>query len=300
MKKHWLFLISIILIAMIPSICTGNLQSSSQSKSSGAVSQAATKPPGGSQESKVPKQSTVQIPTTAGIIRPLPGTAPKDTGKSVIQQVGLIVNSEQAYEGYTLLAPKHFTDTYLLDNKGNIVNSWKSDYLPGQSVYLLDNGNLLRSCFTKNQAFIGGGEGGGLQEFDWEGNLVWEFWYSNDKYLMHHDIKPLPNGNVLALAVEKKTLEECIAAGFQSSALKEKMLYPDTVIEIRPTGPQNGEIVWEWHVWDHLIQDESPMMANYGNTKEHSELIDVQCNGGRETVAFWNHMNSIDYNPELD
>lgn len=32
-------------------------------------------------------------------------------------------------------------------------------------------------------------------------------WYTSDKYLMHHDIEPLPNGNVLALVVEKKLMK---------------------------------------------------------------------------------------------
>jgi hypothetical protein len=257
-------------------------------------------PQGGNSGTRPPKTDSGQTASQLDGTRPIPGSAPGITGKTIDQQVGVIQNSSQAFTGYTLLAPKHYTVTYLIDNAGNVANTWTSNYLPGQSVYLLENGHLLRSCFTRNQAFIGGGEGGGLEEYDWEGNLVWEFWYSSDQYLMHHDIKPLPNGNVLALAVEKKTLEQSTAAGFQASVLQEKYLYPDTVIEIKPTGPKSGEIVWEWHVWDHMIQDENASVSNYGNISAHPELIDVQSNGGRETVAFWNHMNSIDYNPGLD
>jgi len=224
-------------------------------------------------------------------------SAPGPVGNNTI---GLILNTAKAYDGYTLFAPKHYTKTYLMRNDGQIVNSWDSDYEPGQSVYLLENGNLLHCCFTKNKGFTRGGEGGRLEEYDWQGNLVWEFWYSSDKYLMHHDVEPLPNGNILALAVEKKSLRECTKAGFNPALLLRNEVYPDYVIEIEKTGPQSGKIVWEWHVWDHLIQDYDSSRENFGDVSAHPELID--CHGGkdRRIRAFWNHMNSIDYNPELD
>ena len=222
-----------------------------------------------------------------------------DTGQGVSQEVGLLRNDPRSFNGYTLFAPKHFTVTYLIDNDGSVVNTWNSDYEPGQSVYLLENGHLLHTNFTKNNSFIGGGEGGGIEEYDWDGNLVWEFWYSSDQYLTHHDIEPLPNGNVLALVVEKKTYEECVAAGFDLEMLRDGELFPDSVIEIEKTGPKSGRVVWEWHVWDHLIQDHDPSKADYGVVAEHPELIDVHGAGGR-IPRFWNHMNSIDYNEELD
>ncbi len=117
-----------------------------------------------------------------------------------------MLNTPQACPGYTLFAPKHHTMTYLMDNQGRAVHRWDSQYEPGQSVYLLENGHLLHCCFTRNKGFTRGGEGGRLEEFDWDGNLVWEFEYSSDQYLSHHDVKPLPNGNILVLAVEKKSL----------------------------------------------------------------------------------------------
>jgi hypothetical protein len=321
MKRNYLIGIIIVVITMLLSGCVSSTPSTFKPEStqkslspSTTTTTVSTKPETqttSQQTTAAPKTTYITkpavTPTTGGGLpspaignRPIPGSAPQNTGKTVTQQVGVIQNSSGTFDGYSLIAPKHFTATYLINNSGQVVNSWNSKYLPGQSAYLLENGHLLRSCFTRNQAFIGGGEGGGVEEYDWEGNLVWEFWYSSDKYLMHHDIKPLPNGNVLALVVEKKTLEECVAAGFQANVLKEKYLYPDSVIEITPTGPQSGEIVWEWHVWDHLVQDENQAANNYGSVSAHPELIDVQCNGGRETVAFWNHMNSIDYNPALD
>jgi len=185
-----------------------------------------------------------------------------------------------------------------MDNQGRVVHQWKSQYEPGQSVYLLENGHLLHCCFTRNKGFTRGGEGGRLEEFDWDGNLVWEFEYSSDEHLSHHDIEPLPNGNILLMAVEKKSLDQCTAAGFNPDMLRDKQLFPEFIIEVEPTRPRGGRIVWEWHVWDHLIQDNDRTKANYGNPAAHPERIDVDCNG-RPVPAFWNHGNSIAFNPQL-
>ena len=215
-------------------------------------------------------------------------------------KLGLVSSTNQAAPGYTLFAPKHRTMTYLIDNQGQMVHVWtQSEYEPGQSVYLLENGNLLRCCFTHAQGFTRGGEGGRLEEYDWDGNLVWEFDYASNEYMLHHDIAVLPNGNILALAVERKSKDECITAGFIPTMLRDPELYPDFVVEIEPTRPKGGNIVWEWHVWDHLIQDQDPQKANYGNVAEHPERVDVNCND-RPIPAFWNHMNSIAYNTKLD
>ncbi|MGA2501374.1 MAG: SUMF1/EgtB/PvdO family nonheme iron enzyme, partial [Tepidisphaeraceae bacterium] len=104
------------------------------------------------------------------------------------QTVGLFLNTPKACPGYTLLAPKHNTSVYLMDNAGQMVHQWKTEYFPGQSVYLKPNGNLLHPCMTRNRSFTGGGEGGRIEEYDWAGKLIWEFPYSTDRYQQHHDI----------------------------------------------------------------------------------------------------------------
>ena len=71
--------------------------------------------------------------------------------------------------------------------------------------------------------------------------------------------------------------------------------WPDSVLEIRPTGTTTFEIVWKWTLWDHLIQDVNPALANYGVVSAHPELIDI--NLGNITAGDWTHMNAIDYDP---
>ncbi len=84
-------------------------------------------------------------------------------------------------------------------------------------------------------------------------------------------------------------------------------------------------MVWEWHVWDHLIQNYSAKKANYGNPAEHAELLDFNIGDSlpptisqdsldflkKQGRAFRNqtlqnrgcdlyHFNAIKYNAELD
>ena len=101
----------------------------------------------------------------------------------------------------------------------------------------------------------------------------------------------MPNGHVLALMVERKSREEAIAAGFDGNSLRDNYLVPDAVVEIEPILPKGGRIVWEWHVWDRLTRDADPAA--------HPELVDPK-GSGRGIPAFWNHMNSLDYNASLD
>ncbi len=228
------------------------------------------------------------------------------TGISQGQTVGLFVNdTARTWKGYTLFAPKHNTATYLIDNNGQMVHKWNhSAYEPGQYVYLLPNGHLLRSCMTKGPLSTGGGEGGRIEEYDWDDNLVWQFDYSTATYMQHHDIRPLPNGNILVLAVEKKTLAELLAAGFdpskyQPDVTQKGYLLPEFVVEVVPTRPLGGTVVWEWHVWDHLIQDFDASKSNYGVVAEHPELIDAD-GDGKQLPSFWNHANAVNYNASLD
>ncbi len=241
--------------------------------------------------------STSTVTTSAATVTPVT-TVPGQT-------VGLFINTPQAYVGYTLIAPKQSFDTYLINNLGQVVHSWTaSKYPPGQSAYLLPNGNLIRACSLKNPDInTGGGEGGRIEEYDWNDNLVWSLDYSTDQYMQHHDFCVLPDGDILMLVVEKKTYAQAVAAGFNPSLIQavqtQGYILPDSIVEIQPTYPSGGTVVWSWHVWDHLIQNYSSSEANYGNPALHPELIDPN-GGGNQIPVFWNHMNSITYNATLD
>jgi len=66
-------------------------------------------------------------------------------GGSAGTSSALLRNEPGAFAGYTLIAPMRTTTTYLIDMQGRVVRSWDSEYSPGHSAYLLENGNLLRA-----------------------------------------------------------------------------------------------------------------------------------------------------------
>jgi hypothetical protein len=208
-----------------------------------------------------------------------------------------LFTTAESFEGYTLFSPEYSKYTYLINNRGIIVRIWKSDYIQGLANYFTLTGELLRLDLPGgNPTFRGGGIAGRVEKFDTSGALVWEFEYSTSSYCAHHDIEPLRSGNVLLIAWEYKTWQEAIDAG-RDPAQQEGALWPDHIIEVEPTGSSGGTIVWEWHVWDHLIQEFDSSKDNYGVVADHPELINI--NYGTRNQD-WNHINAIDYNEELD
>jgi len=223
--------------------------------------------------------------------------------KAEDKTVGLMINdTTKSFDGYTLFSPNFYTTTYLIDNNGELINSWPSAYVPGLSSYLLDNGKLLRAGrLSDNHFSLAGGAGGVVQLINWDGTVHWEYHYADSAHQSHHDVRMLPNGNILMIAWELKTRKEAMDAGRDSTLLISGELWPEHVIEVQPVDQDSGVIVWEWHVWDHLIQDIDSTKPNYGVVADHPELININFIGLESTAAAdWIHLNSIDYNQELD
>ncbi|MCT4664926.1 MAG: aryl-sulfate sulfotransferase [Flavobacteriales bacterium] len=219
--------------------------------------------------------------------------------------IGLIsYDKELSFEGYNLIFPHNQQTVFLLNNCGEVVHKWEDFiYKPGNSVYLLENGDLIRCGRSANLGpatnISAGGAGEMVERRNWDGDLLWRYTYKNFNVRMHHDVEILPNGNILILAWEKKNLSECIAHGRDSNTLSENELWPDHLIEVEPVGLDSANIVWEWHAWDHLVQELDSTKLNYGIVSEHPELIDINYDNNNQK-ADWMHCNSIDYNEELD
>lgn len=214
--------------------------------------------------------------------------------------VGLTSYDEDAsFGGYTLFSPFPSDTTYLLDNWGQVVHTWATGGSPLKHAYLLEDGTLVK---TQNQGGSTGidapGSSSTVRMYDWDGNLLWNYTYLSADYRLHHDIEPMPNGNVLMIAWELKEAADIIAAGGDTTGIENQELWPDHVIEVEPTGLTTGTIVWEWHMWDHLIQDFDNSKPNYGVVADHPELIDLGQTFAGDSD--WSHMNAVDYNPLLD
>jgi len=262
---------------------------------------------------------------------------PLEDRRMLAQTVGLLVNEPESFEGYTLFAPSVGTQTYLIDHDGHEVNTWQSDYQP-MSAYLIadpnntipgfEDGDMIRAGrLPDTQYSMNAGGGAGIIElFDWDGNLKWHYSLNevddvtpnpndddgiHDRRL-HHDFEVMPNGNILMIAWERYSNAEEVAHGRQADL--SDSVWPDMIIEVKPDFdgpvdqngvPYGGDIVWEWHLWDHVVQDKFPNKPNYGNVADNPHKIDLNFTsqdqrGGAAEPSDWAHFNAIDYNPYLD
>ncbi len=208
---------------------------------------------------------------------------------SLSKNISIMEKQEaRAFDGQILYSPFYGTTTYLINSTGIVNHTWSSTYRPFTESYLLDNRSIMRPILSTS----------GVQKILWDGTIEWDYRYTVSGSTCHHDIEVLPNGNVLMIVWETKTRAEAIAAGRDSYTIQGYTFTPDQIIEVKPTGPTSGDIVWEWYVWDHLIQDFDSSKDNYGVVGDHPELIDI--NFGDSFTYDWLHSNSIDYHEEFN
>jgi len=221
------------------------------------------------------------------------------------QTVGLFLNTEQAATGFTLFSPLGTNATYLVDNCGKLVHQWAHDTAPGLSVYLLENGQLLRTGRVGTNIFTPGGSGGKIQLIEWDGTVTWDYQYSSTTYHQHHDVEYLPNGNILILAWRVYSNNFAIENGRNPNQVNQTV-WMTQIVEVEPQGTNGGNIVWQWNLADHLIQDFDVTKDNYGTVEDNPQLVNINYaawpnpNNTPEPPEDWIHANSVDYNAELD
>lgn len=201
-------------------------------------------------------------------------------------------------KGYILFGPMGGNLTFLIDKCGREINRWRSDYPPGLSAYLLPDGSLLRAGRLFDTSYNAPGRGGILEKFDWNNNLVWSYVLSNDSLAMHHDFYPMDNGNILVIAWHGIPASEAENKGRYKGTIGGSKLWSERIIELKPKGTNDAEVVWQWSLWDHIIQDESISKPDYNVISAHPELMNVNYN--TSSTSDWIHINSIDYNKDLD
>jgi PKD repeat protein len=200
-------------------------------------------------------------------------------------------------DGYTLIAPVKVNDTFLIDMDGNVANSWTSDYPASFSALLSPDGYLYRQCQLEQSQF-GAGGAGRIEKRDWDGNLVWSCEVQGPKHISHHDFTLMPNGNLLVIVWNVYSPEEVIAAGRNPEGVSGGGMWLDSIKEIQPVGTDDANVVWEWKVFDHLVQNFDPAKPNYGNPDDHPELVDFNYDLNAQLEL--THFNSVSYNERLD
>jgi len=211
--------------------------------------------------------------------------------------VGLLsYDPMKSFDGYNLIYPHRQPNVYLINNCGEIVHTWEdsAQFVPGNTAYLLDNGDLVKTkrtvSSTTDRIWAGGG-GATVEIRSWDNDLKWSYTLNDSTRRLHHDIAVTHDGNILMLAWELKNVDECQMAGRDTSNLDDREMWPDMIIEV---DPDTDSIVWEWHVWDHLIQDHDNSVDNFGVVAVNPNLVDVNFPLDRRHPD-WMHSNSMDY-----
>jgi hypothetical protein len=203
---------------------------------------------------------------------------------------------DSPYEGLTLFNHLSTSNTtFLINNAGETVHTWTGDGVIASTPYLMKGGDLIRPCRAQLVRLNGTAAGGRIQRISIEGQVVWDYVFSDSRNQQHHDICVMPNGNILLVAWQLKTNAEGLAAGRLN--LKGE-IWPTQIVEIEPVGSTSGNIVWRWELWDHIVQNVNPSLPNFGILSDYPERIDI--NAGEIQNGDWIHVNALDYNPELD
>lgn len=203
-------------------------------------------------------------------------------------------------DGYVLCGTYGGKSTVLIDRNGDVAYSWQHTTANGYSVYLLENGNLLRTAQVDQGTPYPSGAmplQGRIEEVDPQDSVVWWYELSNDTMQLHHDMKVLPNGNILACSFILKTIEQMKEVGVDTTLLRYSgfggggnSILAETILEIDRNAPAGQERVWEWHLWDHIVPGDL--------ATEHPELFNGSM--GSLLTGQWVHLNGLDYCPRRD
>ena len=132
-------------------------------------------------------------------------------------------------------------DVRLGDMNGNVVHAWQVEPYFNKRSRLLPNGNLV--TVGNNRRIV---------EYDWDGNIVW----THEGIGSVNDMRVLANGNKLLVAHDpmpaefQQQVRDQVATqwwGERNRGNEEAQQSAD-LYEVNT----EGEIVWEWHAYNHL------------------------------------------------
>ena len=222
------------------------------------------------------------------------------------QTIGTLLLEEDALEGYTFFSPFSGTKSWMVNNCGELINVWDRDFRPGLASYFLENGLVMRT-YKPNPVgpFNSASNAGGLELVDWNNNTVWSYELNNSEQISHHDAVYMPNGHMLMLTWELVYEADLVELGRDPEEIAAQgFMWSERIIEVEPVGSNGIDIVWEWHIKDHYIQDFDSTKLNFGTIADHPELFNINLpelnSNDSHPSRDWNHFNSIDYNSDLD
>ncbi len=205
-------------------------------------------------------------------------------------QEGIRLNSNEAMKGYLLFETQF--STFLVDNCGDIVHEWPGVASTDLHNKLQEDG-LLRYIENNEKTLV-------LR--DWDNNIVKSYFIEDPNLFIVYEALKKPNGNFLCVTRRYLTDEEFEDIGYDISRINDFSHDPrrmDGVIEI---DAQTGQVIWEWSIRDHVIQQRDPSAPNYGILADNPQLLNIDAiidtydwNSGESFM-----INGFDYNPELE
>ncbi|NNC80578.1 MAG: hypothetical protein HKN94_10545 [Acidimicrobiales bacterium] len=205
----------------------------------------------------------------------------------------------------------------LLSATGEVLHEWPAiQHVPeGTTSQLLPDGRNLRSSAPGNwlqHAPFPVGAHGTIELVDPDGTVVWTYTILEPGVrVLHHDVEPLPNGNILATVYQSMSFDEAESIGWvrqQTDTLLKppplRKFWTERIIEIQPdltTG--SAEIVWEWNSLDHVIQNVDPAKPNYGELGPDCRKLDLNYTQYADFFFCMGqifHVNAVSYDADHD
>jgi outer membrane protein assembly factor BamB len=146
-----------------------------------------------------------------------------------------VADPERAAPGYTLILYRRRVPL-LIDLAGRVVHAWPRVRAVGRAR-VTEQGNLY--LISQDDT---------VQEYDWDGNLLFEHRLPGRKHFPHHDLIKLQNSNYLILG-------------------RSRVDHRDYLREIDP----RGEVVWSWNLVDH--SDDFPQWDHEARDPGHINSI---------------------------
>ena len=198
---------------------------------------------------------------------------------------GVQLHTDQAMDGYTLYESGN--TAVLIDNCGHLLHEW-NDVAAQYHPKLMPNGNIIYiESFSRD-----------IVEKDWNDNTINKLSINSSDIFLDYEVIIMHNGNYLCLARKNFSQSQFESLGYNyGSTQGDGIGNPSQVDMVVEVDRNTGNIVWQWNVADHVIQERDPSKGNFGVVADHPELLNMDAISTYDWTFQESFMiNGFDYN----